>query len=279
MSIQRPKGAAGCLLIAGILLLCAERTFSQVSVIGELSQDREARPGESYNGSILVKNDSDEPQEAKVYQTDYLFFSDGTNNYAEPGSTPRSNARWVSYSPSLLLIPPQATVTVNYSVAVPDTTGGKTLTGSYWSMLMVEGIAKESPESSVRAKSKNPEMGVRQTLRYGIQIATHIAGSGTRSIKFVSAKLVRGSRGETSLQVDLEDDGTLGFRPDVYVELFDGKGISKGKFPGHRYRMYPGTSVRQMIELSGIAKGTYKALVVVDAGGDDVYGAQYTLDF
>ena len=279
MSIQRPKGAAGCLLIAGILLLCAERTFSQVSVIGELSQDREARPGESYNGSILVKNDSDEPQEAKVYQTDYLFFSDGTNNYAEPGSTPRSNARWVSYSPSLLLIPPQATVTVNYSVAVPDTTGGKTLTGSYWSMLMVEGIAKESPESSVRAKSKNPEMGVRQTLRYGIQIATHIAGSGTRSIKFVSAKLVRGSRGETSLQVDLEDDGTLGFRPDVYVELFDGKGVSKGKFPGHRYRMYPGTSVRQMIELSGIAKGTYKALVVVDAGGDDVYGAQYTLDF
>jgi hypothetical protein len=34
-----------------------------------------------------------------------------------------------------------------------------------------------------------------------------------------------------------------------------------------------------MIELNGIGAGTYKALVVVDAGGDDVFGAQYTLDF
>ncbi|HMK39193.1 MAG TPA: hypothetical protein VK569_07610, partial [Bacteroidota bacterium] len=137
---------------------------------------------------------------------------------------------------------------------------------------------RESPESSLPQKNKKAEMGVRQTLRYGIQIATHITGTGTRSIKFSQAKLVRGTGGETLLQFDLEDDGTLGFRPEVSVELFDGKGVSKGKFAGHSYRMYPGTSVRQLIELKGIAPGSYKALVVVDAGGDDVYGAQYTLD-
>jgi hypothetical protein len=262
-----------------VFLITASYACGQVSIIGDLSQDHEARPGEPYNGSIIVKNDSDDPQEAKLYQTDYLFACDGTNDYAEPGSTPRSNARWVSFSPSFLTIPPRGSVTVNFTVNVPKTIAGKQLEGSYWSMLMVEGIAKESPESSLPKKDNRPEMGVRQTLRYGIQIATHIAGTGTRSIKFIQAKLVKGAKGETLLQVDLEDSGTLGFRPDFYVELFDGKGISKGKFPGHRYRLYPGTSVRQMVELNGIGAGTYKALVVVDAGGDDVFGAQYTLDF
>jgi hypothetical protein len=34
-----------------------------------------------------------------------------------------------------------------------------------------------------------------------------------------------------------------------------------------------------MIDLSNVSVGTYKAMVVVDAGGDDVYGAEYTLKF
>jgi hypothetical protein len=34
-----------------------------------------------------------------------------------------------------------------------------------------------------------------------------------------------------------------------------------------------------MIELNKDLKGTYKALVVVDAGGDNVYAADYTLKF
>ncbi len=276
--LTRMAPIAGHILFA-VLIFCAGDAPAQVSIIGDLSQDRAGTPGEAYNGSILVKNDTEEPQEAKVYQTDYLFFSDGTNNYADPGSTPRSNARWVSFSPSSFIVPPLGTVTVNYTVVVPDTQKGRVLAGTYWSMLMVEGIPRESPESSRPDKNARAEMGVRQTLRYGIQIATHITGTGTKSVRFMGAKLVRGSRGETTLQVDLEDDGTLGFRPEVYVELFDGKGVSKGKFTGHRYRMYPGTSVRQMIELAGMEKGTYKALVVVDAGGDSVFGAQYTLDF
>jgi hypothetical protein len=266
-------------VFASLIASLAPPAVAQVSIVGDLSQDHEARPGESYSGSILVRNDSNEPQEAKLYQTDYLFSFDGTNNYAEPGSTPRSNARWVSFSPSFLVVPPQQSVAVNFSVAIPKTVGGQELAGTYWSMLMVEGIAKESAESSRPKKNDKPEMGLRQTLRYGIQIATHITGTGSKSVRFIEAKLVKGDAGETFLRVDIEDNGTIGFRPDVYVELFDAKGASKGKFPGHRYRLYPGTSVRQMIGLHGVGPGTYKALVVVDAGGDDVYGAQYTLNF
>jgi len=63
------------------------------------------------------------------------------------------------------------------------------------------------------------------------------------------------------------------------VELFDQMGASKGKFGGVQYRIYPGTSVRQSIFLDGVPAGTYKALIVIDDGNDDVFGAEYTLEF
>ena len=253
--------------------------FAQVSVIGELSQDRDARPGESYNGVIVVRNDTNEPQEAKVYQTDYQFHFSGTNNYGEPGSQLRSNAKWVSFSPSFITLPPQGTMAINYTVTIPKEAEGKKLVGTYWSMLMVEGVQKGSAESSLPQKEKQAQMGIMQTIRYGIQIATSITSTGVRKVDFVAVKLVTKDDGKKALQVDIENSGDIGMRPDVYVELFDEQGISKGKYYGVKYRIYPGTSVRQSIELSSIPKGTYKALVVVDAGGEDVFGAQYTLKF
>ena len=263
------------------LILCVLPVLpaaAQVSIIGDLSQDHEARPGQTYDGSILIKNDSPEPQQAKVYQSDYLFSYDGTSNYADPGSTPRSNARWIAFSPSFVVVPPGGTASVNYTVAVPESLGRSAPAGSYWSMLMVEGIPSDAPESSLK-KNDRPELGLRQTLRYGIQIATHIAGTGKRSVKFLGARLMRVGGVGTVLQVDVENNGTLWFRPEVYVELFDAAGTSHGKFAGQRFRMYPGTSVRQQIDLHTIPAGKYKALVVVDAGGDDVFGAQYMLEF
>jgi hypothetical protein len=276
-----------------VITLCWSVAVSQVSVIGDLSNDKEAKPGERYDGVITVKNDSDDPQEVKVYQTDYLFACDGTNNYADPGTLARSNAKWVSFSPSFFTIPPRATTTVNYTVQVPmDSTASandsvqvskdstaKKLVGSYWSMLMIEGIAKGSAESAAQKDANKPQMGIRQTIRYGIQVATHIAQTGTKKIDFLDAKLVTKDDGKKILQVDIGNSGDVWVRPTMYVELFDDKGVSKGKFPGVAYRLYPGTSVRQMIDLSTVDKGSYKALVVVDAGGEDAYGAEYNLKF
>lgn len=249
---------------------------AQVSVIGELSQDKSVKPGETYSGVIIVRNDTKEQQEAKVYQTDYTFQSDGTNNYGEPGMLPRSNAKWIAYSPSYLTLPPEATMAVNYTVTVPRDTAGRKLIGTYWSMLMVEGIQKGSAESSLPAKDKKAQMGIMQTIRYGIQIATTIANTGAKKIEFLGVAMDT-TEGRRALRIDIKNTGDIGMRPDVSLELFNVQGTSVGKFSGVKYRIYPGTSVRQLIDVSSVPKGTYKALVVVDAGGDDVFGAQYTL--
>ncbi len=262
-----------------VLQLFVSCLHAQISVIGELSQDKDARPGEAYSGSIVVRNETNEPQEAKVYQTDYTFQFDGTNNYGDPGSVPRSNAKWIAFSPSFLTLPPQSTMTVNFTVNVPKTNGGAKLVGTYWSMIMVEGIQKGSAESSLAKKDQKAQMGITQTIRYGIQIATTIAGTGSKKIQFVGATIVTKKDGKPALQIDIQNTGDIGMRPDVYVELFNQQGASLGKFPGVKYRIYPSTSVRQLIDVSTIPPGTYKALVVVDAGGDDIFGAQYSLKF
>jgi hypothetical protein len=256
----------------------AYRTAAQVSVVGGLSYDRVARAGERYEGSFVVRNDSEEKQEAKIYQRDYSFSSDGTNNYGDPGKLPRSNASWMKFSPSYLLLPPKGSATVSYSVALPVDSAGKKLTGSYWSMIMVEAIPIGSPESSIRRDTLT-QAAFFQTVRYGVQIATHIGNTGTRSVRFLDARLLGGEGGDRTLQIDIENTGDLWMRPDVAVELFDPNGKSAGKFEGGKFRIYPGTSVRQAIGLKGIKAGVYKALVVVDAGGQDVFGAQYTLQF
>ena len=259
------------------LCLCLNQAEAQVAVVGELSHDTMVRQGESYDGVISLRNDSKEAQEAKVYQTDYLFHSTGESNYAQPGSTDRSNATWVTFSPSHVLVPAMGTAEIHYTVKVPADSQAS-LIGSYWSMIMVESIPKSSPESSL-GDGEEVRMGIRQTIRYGIQIATHLLGSGKKSIEFVDAKLLREEDGGHLLQVDILNNGDLGMRPEVRVELFDTNGGPKGTFEGTRYRIYPGTSVRQRIPFQNVSDGTYTALIVIDDGDDDVFGAQYTLEF
>jgi hypothetical protein len=217
-------------------------------------------------------------QEVRIYQRDYFFTCDGKNLYGDPGEQERSNARWISFSPTSLILPPKGTAAISYVVSVPRDSGGPSLKGSYWSMLMVESIPEGSPESSIKQKG-SPSPAVVQNIRYGIQIATHIASTGEKLIRFLDVKLTRGEGDERILQVDLENSGTSYMKPETTVELFGSDGKSRGRIAGANYRMYPGTSVRHLIPLGRLPAGTYKALVLVDAGGEDVFGGQYTLQF
>lgn len=263
-------------LAATLVLAAASPARGQLTVIGDLSNDLQAQPGQVYTGTLILRNEAAEPQEAKIYQSDYLFYRDGTNRYGEPGSIPRSNALWITFTPAFALVPPGQSVTLEYTVRVPTSVEGRPLSGTYWSMLMVEGVPPGSAESSIRPGTRTG-MGIEQRLRYGLQIATHIAGTGTNSYKFLDARLVKGEGTAKTLEVDIENTGEVGGRPDVYAEVFDASGAQKGKFPGTPFRMYPGTSVRQRIDLSALGPGRYRVLVVLDAGGEDALAAEYTI--
>ncbi len=257
--------------IALVLWSIPGATGAAIVVLGALSQEKTVEVGKTYQGAIRVRNPGDTPQTVRIYQTDYRFFSDGRNLYGEPGKDPRSNANWITLSPTLLTIPPKEEVAVNYRIAVP---ADKSLRGTYWSMIMVEGTgdAGSVPLAAVSGKAR---IAVRQVIRYGVQVVTDIGDTGTRNLK-LNARLVRAD-GKRLLQVDVANTGERWLRPSLWAQLFDEKGKFIGKFAGASARVYPGTSIRKSIDLSSVSVGTYKALVVADAHEDSVYGATYTL--
>jgi hypothetical protein len=247
----------------------------QIIVEGELTRTTEALPGESYRGTISIANPGSEPQQVKVYQSDYAFDSEGRVFYNEAGTSIRSNAGWITFFPSRATVPRSDTVAVDFEVLVPDQPG---MEGTYWSVLMVEGVPSDSIEASGAEKTP-PEvgLGVVQLFRYAIQIVTHIGSTGAPELKILAARLEASEKGPVLL-LDVGNNGTRWLRPTVWADLYDTAGVAAGRSDAGALRIYPETSVRYRLDLAGVPPGLYKALVVLDGGGENVYGASYTLD-
>jgi hypothetical protein len=266
------------LLLAASLLGMAGEAAAQIAILNSTVQEASATPGESYSGTIIVRNTTSEPHELKVYQTDYAFHADGTTLYSEPGSMPRSNAAWISISPSYVVLPPEADARIQYRVTVPAA-GVAPKSGTHWSMLMVEPIARGSAESAHRAlRGKRSGVGIQTHIRYGVQVVTHLGTEGVRTLQFAGTRTT-GARNEKTLEFDLVNTGELAYRPTLRVELYDREGNPTGKFETERGLLYPGTSLRQRFELGALPAGSYHALVIADVGGESIFGARYQLKF
>ena len=262
------KNPAPLLNTLYFLSLLTHAAYAQISILGNLTQIREVRPGDEYSGAVLVENISDEPEDIRAYIRDYLYYSDGTNYYDEPGTHSRSNATWIIHSPGQTTIQPKERIAIQYQIRVPDDTS---LIGSYWCMLMVEGV----PEVPTAQPEHN--LSIRVITRYGNQIITNISNTGTRQIQFQDSQLIL-EEGERFLQVKIQNIGELSVNPDLWIELFNFDGESKGTYHAIKTRILPGCSIESKIDLSLLELGSYKALLVADCGDEDLFGVNYTLD-
>lgn len=263
------------LLFGTVLLFGATSELpAQVAVIGSATHERQAVPGETYEGTIVVENTTAVPQVARVYQTDYRFFADGRTMFDAPGSTGRSSAPWLTVAPGAVTLPAGATVRLHYRVAVPHQ-ATDSLHGTYWSVIMVEGAGQAGQDGATR----QPAVALGTTVRHAVQVVTHIGGTGAPRVGFTAPTVTTEADSGRSLQVDLSNDGDRAHRLEVVLELFTENGAPVGTVRSTRGLLYPGTSLRQRFALDSLPAGTYRALVVADAGADAVFGAQYTLTF
>jgi hypothetical protein len=254
------------LLAAAAALLAAGPVAAQISVVSSTLEERAASPGEQYTGTIRVRNGGDGPREARVSAADYRFLADGSTFYDAPGTLERSSAAWVRFSPSRLTLAPGEEATVAYTVAVP---ADAALRGSYWSVLLVETVDPAS------AAERAGRVQIAPTIRYAVQLATHV-GQAERRIALQGARLTDDQDGR-ALLVDVVNTGEHADRLELRVDLFDAEGAPAGRLSSTRGVVYPGSSIRQRFALPPLPAGSYRALLVVDTGSDDVFGAEYTL--
>jgi len=261
-------------VFVGLFLVSAHALAADISVLGGLTREHTLGPGERVEGKIVINNSGDKTRTLKIYQTDYLHYANGTSRYDEPGSAPRSNAGWITFTPQQLEVPPNDSASVFYTIQTPQR---DELLGTYWSMLMVEPLTEDSPEvAGVDAEGK-PAVAVRTVMRYGVQMVADIGTSGSRRAKFGDKTLVV-DRGRRLLLVGVENTGERRMEPFVWAELYDEEGRSIGRFEGDRVRLYPSCSARFRVDVTGVPVGTYNTLIVADTGDDDVLGTQAKLE-
>jgi hypothetical protein len=242
---------------------------ASISVSGGLTRDFTLRPGDEVQEVIEITNTSDAVERVTLYQTDYRYSSDGSNQYDEPGSSSRSNAGWVTFSPHEIDIPPQGTAQVLMKIAVPADAG---LFGTYWSMIMIE-PAPEITEDP--AAGGQPLIAVNTVVRHAIQVSTTIQEGGQKTVT-PEGKLYR-QDGLTILSLDLVNSGDYLVRPGVWVEIYDDAGQMLDRLASDPMRIFPGCSVRHIFKLE-LAAGNYQALAVIDNEDGDVWGTRYNIE-
>ena len=260
-------------IAAMVLILAGGACQAGVAVIGGLSRVSNGLPGDEIEHEIVLRNNEDIDMLVHVYPTDYVFFADGRSVYGEPGTMERSNAGWFALSTEWINVPAQSEITVYYRGRLP---AGESLSGTYWSMLMVEPQAPAAVQAISDQRGK-PGVSVSTEIRYGVQIITQVGESGAPDLRFIDRRLF-GDGGRRMLQLDVENAGTKWVYPITWVELYDEQGSLVGRFESSQKRIFPGCSVRHEFDLSEVAEGKYTALVIIDNTDEYVFGAQYSLE-
>lgn len=245
---------------------------AQIAVVGSTVEERVAAPGESYSGAIVVRNLTQQDQPVRIYQTDYLFYADGTSHFDTIGTARRSNGRWVTPTVRSLLVAPGSEMTVTYTVKVP---ANDSLFGTYWSAIMVEG----APTEAGRPSAGRPQVGIGAVVRYAVQVATHIRDGGSRKVSFASSRFLTNADSTQSFELEVKNEGERAYRPALWIEVYDEQGTLRANARQERGLLYPGTSLKQTFGLGKLPTGTYRAIVFADSGEDTVFASQFTLRF
>ena len=259
-------------LVIVFLFWSAWSASGQVTVQGPLTHEVELLPGGSHSGIIVLQNTGNRTEEVKLYQTDYRSQSPGQHFYEDPGTSARSNADWISTSPKRFTVPPGERYGISYVMEVP---GDPSLSGTYWSVLMIEPVPAQSPES-YDADPEKTSVGIITLLRYAVRFVTHIGTTGTfqPEISGVNLTLVEDT---PTLGIDIANIGSRLLAIEIWAELYDPTGNLVARRDGSGASLYPDSSRQYQIGLDGVGPGEYTALVVIDAGDNNVYGTSFPL--
>jgi hypothetical protein len=238
-----------------------------IAVLNGLTHEMKLSPGEKVRGRIELQNISEKETSVRLFQTDYWFSHTGDTKYNDPGSSARSNARWISLAQSFITLQANEIRSVEFEVVVPS---ADSLTGTYWSVILLEAI---NPPDTTDQKGMN----INTVMRYAVQVISHIGETGTRDLQFLNVTLRKGNPGAV-LDVDMENRGERALRPEIGIELFNDEGVSRGIFKTDRRRIYPGTSARFSIAIGGVLPGKYSGVLVADCDEDHIFGTNLTLE-
>lgn len=250
-----------------LLFLITNSVFANIVVLNGLTHENSALPGETYRTQIEIQNVSQIEKSVKIYQKDYWYNHTGDARHDAPGTLQRSNANWISFQPELVNLAPNEKAQINIEIVIPN---NEDLTGSYWSVMMVEGVVP--PDTSV-----NKGVAITTAIRYAVQLISHVGNTGTSDLGFVGLELTK-QDSQNLLLVSVENKGERLLKPELSLEIFDELGNSVAVVKAEKRKTLPGTSIQVTLLLEGIKPGNYSGVIVADCGNEDLYGTNVSFE-
>lgn len=248
-------------LITLLLAFLSVNTLSALQVNG-LSYLNSMKPGESAQLIINLLSDKDQPEIVDLKLYDYRCNSAGQHFFEEIDKQLRSNARWITLSSHREIVNPRQNKEIYLTINAPQ---DPTLTGSYWSVLMIE---PSDPLQTLKESEHGFQLQVK--VRYAYHIVTHI-GQGSPSLKIVK-KGIEQLEGKNYFAVDVENTGNVFLNPKMTIKLFNKQGKLEKTMNTDTDRLYPGSSSRYLADAQGIPSGNYTAFLLLDNGDGKIFG-------
>lgn len=265
----------GFTLLIGFVTFC----YAQFSVTIDDNEKNNVSPGDTYTTVVTILNIATQDATARIYLSDYQT-SYGEPQYEEPNTLKRSNADWIRLNTNELVIPAREKREIPIEIIVPS---NENLSGSYWSLIIVEG---ESKETQIGSTTDQSVINVNIVSRHGLNIITSFA-NGSSEFEFKSPNLQQGEDNLPIFTVDTTNIGSRIARGEVYLDLFANDGSELGRINTGKQMFRPENPVRINFDFAELVtnsqekltQGTYTALMIIDAGENQIFGARYNLNF
>ena len=250
---------------------------AQIAVTSGTLVEQRTAMGQEYLTNISLHNSDSVSRVARLTRRDYRANNDGVQAESPAlGQQLRSNALWLHDVPASVIVPPGRSATVTVRVVVPN---DSSLRGTYWSAILVETGDESEPVLEVAGDDERKTFGIATRIRYAVQVATHIGTAATSELAFADVRSTVDSTGQPVLEFAVQNPGERGLRPKLSLELYNADGEIIARQQQQRGLLYPGDHLQQRFRLEGVTPGEYTALVLADAGGSEVFGAQLRLRF
>lgn len=242
------------------LFLSFQVSNAGIVVLNGLTHVHQSASGQLITGVIRLKNTDEKEQRVIIYFNDLLQECGKETVLTAETSHKNSIKNWLSTNVNEHVFQANEEYELIYTINVPNDVA---FDGSYWGILMVEiekPIKEDELEYGVKLESK---------VRYAIQIIADINEVTPSELEFYDIKIEE-SDGNKILNVDLKNLGAFYVEPTLILEVFNANGEQQKKEEVKFKKVYPNSCKGFTLDISGLPKGAYTAVLVADYG-ENIY--------
>lgn len=253
-----------------LLMVGTGQASGQAQVSGPLVLEHKAAAGQKViEGVLNLNNPTGAAAQTQITLADIRSDPKLGTVYLKAGTLERSNTAWISLPSNVVTVPAHGRLTVPYRIQIPQTAA----TGTHWGVFLISPATPAAVPS--RGTPVTGSLTLQQVTRYAVQVVVDLPGGQPR-LNFQNPVLTNAASG-LQLNVELTNAGERLSVPITRAEVYDAGGKLVQNLQGRQRRVYPGLTVGETYQITGLKPGKYQVLVLADDPTAEVVGARYNV--